>query len=269
MKPLVRIENLVKTYAKKGITNAHEEVRALDGVSFSIAAGATLAIVGESGSGKSTLALCLAGLEIPTSGSIWLEEADIVRLPERKRRWMRRKIQLIFQDPVSSLNPRWNVREILAEPFLLGHDVPREEIAPRVRSLLAQVGLSPDMEERFPAELSGGQRQRLAIARALALAPKVLILDEALSALDCSVQAQITNLLLELQRSLGMTYIFISHDLAMAAHMADEVAVMAHGRIVEQGLPEKILKQPQSEVTRELLAADPRMNYSWADLLEP
>jgi ABC-type glutathione transport system ATPase component len=182
---------------------------------------------------------------------------------------MRRKIQLIFQDPVSSLNPRWIVREILAEPFLLRRDVPREEIARRVRSLLAQVGLSPDMEERFPAELSGGQRQRLAIARALALAPKVLILDEALSALDCSVQAQITNLLLELQSSFEMTYVFISHDLAMAAHMADEVAVMANGRIMEQGPPEKILKRPQSEVTRELLAADPRMNYSGTNLREP
>src|SRR5215470_3510138 len=261
MQLLLKVEDLAKTYARRSLARDRNEVRALDGVSFSIFPGTTLAIVGESGSGKSTLALCLACLESPTAGSIWFEEADIVKFGEKERRAVRRKIQLIFQDPASSLNPRWSVGEILAEPMSLASNLSREEITRRIHSLLEQVGLSSDIEERAPAELSGGQRQRLAIARALALEPKLLILDEALSALDCSVQAQIANLLLDLQTFLGMAYLFISHDLAMAAHLADQIAVMNRGRIVESGSSETILKQPKNEVTRALLAAVPRMNF--------
>ena len=262
MQPLVRVENLMKSYAHRKITGQCEEVRAVDGVSFTIFPGATLAVVGESGSGKSTLALCLACLEKPTSGNIQFEGADISKLAEKERRTIRRKIQLIFQDPASSFNPRWSVLEIVAEPLALQGSLSRDEIRLRALALLEQVGLSPEMGRRLPAELSGGQRQRLAIARALALEPSVLILDEALSALDCSMQAQIANLLVDLQSARDMTYLFISHDLAMAAHLADEIAVMNHGRIVEQGPPDKILKQPQTEITRELLAAVPRMTFA-------
>jgi ABC-type glutathione transport system ATPase component len=259
MQPLLKVENLVKRYGKRTFAGAREDLLALDGVSFTIFPGTTLAVVGESGSGKSTLASCLACLESPTTGNIWFEGIDIVKLGERARRQVRPQIQLIFQDPASSLNPRWNVVEILLEPLLLQRKFNREEMKQRAGSLLERVGLSPDLVERPPTQLSGGQRQRLAIARALALEPKLLILDEALSALDCSVQAQIANLLIDLQSSLGMTYLFITHDLAMAAHLADEIAVMNRGRIVEQGPAENILKQPQHETTRHLLAAVPRI----------
>ena len=259
MQPLLKVENLVKRYAKRSLVGAREELLALHGVSFTISPGSTLAVVGESGSGKSTLASCLACLESPTAGNIWFEGKDIVTLGERARQQILPQIQLIFQDPASSLNPRWSVLEILIEPLILRRKFNREEMSQRASSLLERVGLSPDIVERPPTELSGGQRQRLAIARALALEPKLLILDEPLSALDCSVQAQIANLLMELQSSLAMTYLFITHDLAMAAHLADEIAVMNRGRIVEQGPAEQILKQPRHETTRQLLAAVPRM----------
>ncbi len=259
MQPLLKVENLVKCYAKRSLVGTGEGLLAVDGVSFTIFPGTTLAVVGESGSGKSTLATCLACLESATAGNIWFEGKDIVKLGDHARRHVRSQIQLIFQDPASSLNPRWSVLEILVEPLILQRKFNREEINQRASCLLEQVGLSIDIVERPPAELSGGQRQRLAIARALALEPKLLILDEALSALDCSVQAQIANLLIELQSTLGMTYLFITHDLAMAAHLADEIAVMNRGRIVEHGPAERILKQPRNETTRELLAAVPRI----------
>jgi ABC-type glutathione transport system ATPase component len=269
MQPLLKVENLVKRYAKRSLAGAREELSALDGLSFTILPGTTLAVVGESGSGKSTLGLCVACLEYPTSGSIWFEGRDIVELAEDERRRLRPQIQLIYQDPATSLNPRWNTLEILIEPFVLQRKFEHEEMKQRAYSLLERVGLSSEILGRPPAELSGGQRQRLAIARALALEPKLLILDEALSALDCSVQAQIANLLMELQSSLGMTYLFITHDLAMAAHLADEIAVMNRGRIVEQGPVEKILHQPQNETTRQLLAAAPRMTRTALPALDP
>lgn len=269
MQPFLKVENLAKNYERKRLAGPREEVRGLDGVSFSISSGTTLAIVGESGSGKSTLALCLACLESPTSGNIWFGGVDITKLEEKERRAIRRQVQLVFQDPASSFNPRWNVLEILTEPMLLTGSHNRNEMTRRAHSLLAQVGLSPEMEERSSGELSGGQRQRLAIARALTLNPKLLILDEALSALDCSVQAQIANLLVDLQSDLDMTYLFITHDLAMAAHLGDEIAVMNRGRIVEQGLPDKILMQPQSETTRQLLACVPRLSFCQPQAPEP
>lgn len=259
MQPLLKVENLVKRYTKRSLAGTPEELLALDSVSFTVFPGTTLAVVGESGSGKSTLAACLACLEYPTEGNIWFEGKEIAKLEERARRQIRTQVQLIFQDPASSLNPRWSLREVLVEPLILRRKFSREEIDLRVTTLLGRVGLSPDILERSPTELSGGQRQRLAIARALALEPKLLILDEALSALDCSIQAQIANLLVELQGSMGMTYLFITHDLAMAAHLADEIAVMDRGRIVEQGPAQRILKQPEQETTRQLLAAVPRI----------
>jgi len=262
MQPLVDVKNLVKTYSRKRLTGPREEARALDGVSFSIFRGTTLAIAGESGSGKSTLAFCLACLEKPTSGIIRFEEKDILQLGEKDLRTVRPKVQLIFQDPAGSFNPRWKVFEILTEPLALQGNLSRDEMRARAHALLEQVGLPSIVEGKLASELSGGQRQRLAIARALMLEPKVLILDEALSALDCSVQAQIANLLVELQSSRGMTYLLITHDMAMAAHLADEIAVMSKGRIVEHGPPDKILKQPQTAITRELLAAVPRLDFA-------
>ena len=260
MQPLMKVENLCKRYAGRSLMGAAKELLALDQVSFTILPSATLAIVGESGSGKSTLALCLAGLELPTSGSIWFAEKEIANLSENELRKCRPQIQLIFQDPANSLNPRWNALEILLEPLAVQNKSTRAEMKHRASFLLERVGLSPEILKRSANELSGGQRQRLAIARALALEPKLLILDEALSALDCSVQAQIANLLLDLQSSLGMTYLFITHDLAMAAHFADEIAVMNRGRIVEHGPAQKVLQQPGNETTRQLLAAIPRMS---------
>jgi ABC-type glutathione transport system ATPase component len=262
MQPLLEVKNLVKTYSRKRLTGPREEVRALDGVSFSIFRGTTLAIVGESGSGKSTLASCLACLERPTSGIIRFEEKDMLQIGDKDLRTVRPKVQLIFQDPAGSFNPRWKVFEILTEPLALQGNLSRDEMRARAHALLEQVGLSSIMEGKLASELSGGQRQRLAIARALMLEPKVLILDEALSALDCSVQAQTANLLVELQSSRGMTYLFITHDMAMAAHLADEIAVMSKGRIVEHGPPDKTLKQPQTAITRELLAAVPRLDFA-------
>ena len=261
IEPLVRVENLVKHYSKKRLLGSGEEVRAVDGVSFSIFRGTTLAIVGESGSGKSTLALCLACLERPTSGNIWFEETGLSGLMEKDRRVIHRQIQLIFQDPANSFNPRWSVLDILTEPFVVQGNLDGDEMKSSAYALLEQVGLSPQLGEKRPSELSGGQRQRLAIARALGLRPKLLILDESLSALDCSLQAQIANLLMELQTSLQMTYVFISHDLAMAAHLADEIAVMSRGQIVERGAPETILTHPESSISRELLAAVPRLDF--------
>ena len=259
LQPLLKVESLVKLYVKRNLAGVQEEVRALDGVSFAIEAGTTLAVVGESGSGKSTLASCVACLETPTSGSICFDSRNIVAISEGHRREVRPQIQLIFQDPANSLNPRWSALEILIEPLVLQRKLNREEMKQRAYGLLDRVGLPSEIADRPPAELSGGQRQRLAIARALALEPKLLILDEALSAIDCSIQAQIANLLMDLQTSLQMTYLFITHDLSMAAHLADEIAVMSGGRIVEHAPTEKVLQKPESETTRQLLKAMPKM----------
>jgi peptide/nickel transport system ATP-binding protein len=268
MPPLLRIDKLVKRYDRRNLSGAREVLFALDGASFAVARGTTLAIVGESGSGKSTLAFCISCLEQPTSGSIWFEGTDIIGLAESDRRQVCPQIQLIFQDPSNSFNPRWSVEEILLEPLALQGKLTREGMKQRAVTLMVQVGLSPGMFGRLPAQLSGGQRQRLAIARALALEPKLLILDEALSALDCSVQAQIANLLMELQRNLGMTYLFITHDLAMAAHLADEIAVMNRGRIVEQGPAPRVLRYPMEEITKNLISAMPAFDSAARPPLE-
>jgi ABC-type glutathione transport system ATPase component len=260
MQPLLKVECLTKCYQRRSVIGSREKLLALDGVSFAVAQGRTLAVVGESGSGKTTLGFCIAGLENPTSGSIWLERIDLAALAEDEKRRIRPQVQLIFQDPSNSLNPRWSVEDIVVEPLILQGKLTREEMKRRSVTLLTQVGLCSDMFQRLPAQLSGGQRQRLAIARALALEPKLLILDEALSALDCSVQAQIVNLLMELQRTLGMTYLFITHDLGMAAHLADEIVVLSRGRNVEQGPIEEVLLHPKEKITQQLLAAMPSLN---------
>jgi peptide/nickel transport system ATP-binding protein len=267
MHPLLRVENLVKHYAAGRSLRSAEKLVALDGVSLSIASQSTLALVGESGSGKSTLALCIACLEHPTSGGIFFENVELTALPENDRRRIRPKLQLVFQDPASSLNPRWTALEIVSEPLVVQCRFAQPDRDDKVLKLLDQVALPRKFASRNAGELSGGQKQRLAIARALALEPKLIIFDEALSALDCSVQAQISNLLLELQSSLGLTYLFITHDFAMAAHLADQIAVMDSGRIVESGAPEKILRSPRHEATRSLLAATPTLVKSQSTLV--
>ena len=256
---LLIVENLEKVYAGRGVLGTKKEVIALQGVSFSIRPESTLALVGESGSGKSTLAFCLACMERPTSGRIVFQGNEITALDEKQQRAVRPQIQLVFQDPARSLNPRFSALELVSEPLLVQGRLHKRKREDRARALIAQVGLPQERALQRAEEFSGGQRQRLAIARALALEPKLLILDEALSALDCSVQAQIANLLLELQSSLGLTYLFITHDFAMAGHLADEIAVMERGKVVELGAADRVLREPEHEITRRLIAATPRL----------
>jgi len=265
MAPLLTVESLMVRYPPRHFGGTRAAVTALDGVSFSVLAGTTLALVGASGSGKSTLALCLACLGRPTAGKILLEGRELTALTESQLRAVRPKIQLVFQDPSGSLNPRLTALEIVTEPFEVQGRFTEAERYERAGALFERVGLSLDMGPRAASEFSGGQRQRLAIARALALEPRLLILDEALSALDASVQAQIANLLLDLQRASGLTYVFITHDLAMAARLGDEIAVLERGRIVERGAPGDVLDQPAHVAMRALMAAAPRWNAPTKD----
>lgn len=253
--PLLRVENLVKRFTAHPPFAHATGFTALDGVSFTLAEKTTLALVGTSGSGKSTLASCVALFERATSGSIWLEGQDVTAFSDKQLRDIRPKVQLVFQDPARSLNPRWTAFDVLMEPFFVQNSLPRPEREKRIVALLDRVALPQTIAHRRSDEMSGGQKQRLAIARALALEPKLIILDEALSALDCSVQAQIANLLLELQAAVGVAFVFITHDLAMAAHLSDHIIVLDRGKIVESGRPEQILRTPAHQATRALLAA--------------
>jgi ABC-type glutathione transport system ATPase component len=254
MEPLIRVENLVKRYARRGLGRA-EAFTAVDSVSFSILPGTTLALVGESGSGKSSVALCLACLESVTSGKIWFVGQDVAAVGEKELYSVRPQLQLVFQDPANSLNPRWTVGEIVAEPLVVRGRISPKERDSRAAQMLERVGLRGEYLARRSSELSGGQRQRVAIARALILEPKLLILDEVLSALDCSIQAQIANLLMHLQQAYGLAYLFITHDVRMAARLADQIAVMSGGKILEQGPAEEILHRAQHPETLALLTA--------------
>jgi oligopeptide transport system ATP-binding protein len=269
VEPVIRVENLVKRYASRGLGRRVEAFTAVDSVSFSILPGSTLALVGESGSGKSSVALCLSCLERATAGQIWFEGRDLSALQEQELRLVRPKLQLVFQDPANSLNARWTVGEIVAEPLVVQRRISKRERDARAAQMLEQVGLGADYLERRPRELSGGQRQRVAIARALVLEPRLLILDEVLSALDCSIQAQIANLLVEMQRAYGLAYLFITHDLGMAAHLADELAVMSQGKIVEQGPAAKILRDARSPEVRSLLGVSPVSREAMEGVREP
>jgi peptide/nickel transport system ATP-binding protein len=237
-------------------------VKALDGLSFTIRRGETFALVGESGCGKTTVARCVVGLYRPTAGSIVFDGIDLSRLKDRKAMApVRRRLQMIFQDPYASLNPRWRVKRIIAEPLVThGLVADRTELKIRVAELLEQVRLSPDDGEKFPHEFSGGQRQRISIARALAAEPEFLVCDEPTSALDVSVQAQILNLMRDLQRRLGLSYLFISHNLAVIYQISDRVGVMYSGRLVEIADADQLFAQPRHPYTRLLLETIPRVD---------
>jgi peptide/nickel transport system ATP-binding protein len=237
---------------RTGMFSPDRVVRAVDGISFSLAAGGVLGIVGESGCGKSTLGRMILGLLPTTSGEILVEGQSLANLNRRERA---RLIQPIFQDPFSSLNPRQRIRDIVGLPLAAQGTLPTAKQRAEVMDMLARVGLPAEMAERFPAQLSGGQRQRVAIARALVLRPRIVVCDEPTSALDVSVQAQILNLLADLRRELGLTYIFISHNLAVVEHVATEVAVMYLGRFVEQAPSEDLFAAPRHPYTRALLAS--------------
>jgi oligopeptide/dipeptide ABC transporter ATP-binding protein len=259
--PLVQVEQLVKHYpgarAWLGLGKPRGVVRAVDGVSFSIPAGKTLGLVGESGSGKTTVARTLLRLTEPTGGSFRLGGEEVFALAPAPLRALRRRIQIVFQDPYGSLNPRMTVRQTLREPLQIHRLATGKERDVRVGALLDEVGLDAELADRYPHELSGGQRQRVGIARALSVEPTFLVCDEPVSALDVSVQAQVLNLLTDLQRQRGLTYLFIAHDLAVVKHVADDVAVMYLGRIVERAAASTIYDLPRHPYTRSLLSAVP------------
>ena len=249
---LLDVAGLAKHYAVRG-----GALRAVDGVSFALDRGETLAIVGESGCGKSTVGRCILRLVRPTEGEVALNGTRIDDLPERKLRPLRRQMQVVFQDPFSSLNPRQRVRDIVAEPLRNFALASGAALQARVAALLDQVGLPASAMQRLPHEFSGGQRQRIGIARALALEPELLIADEPVSALDVSVQAQVLALLADLRTRLGLTMLFITHDLRVAAQICDTVAVMRRGRVVEIAPAAELFARPQHAYTRELIAAIP------------
>jgi oligopeptide/dipeptide ABC transporter ATP-binding protein len=234
-------------------------IRAVDGVSFDLLAGETLALVGESGCGKSTLARALVGLNRANSGSVTLEGRELTRLTRAELRPLRKQLQLVFQDPYASLNPRLSIRSTLEEAVKLHRQVTRAELDARIAELLTQVGLDPALQERFPHEFSGGQRQRISVARSLAVEPRILLCDEVTSALDVSVQAQLIELLKSLQRSLGLTYLFITHDLGVVRSVAHRVAVMYLGQIVEFAPTEAFFEQPAHPYSQALLGSVPRL----------
>ncbi|MFH8472976.1 ABC transporter ATP-binding protein [Streptomyces sp. NPDC018000] len=259
--PILEVRDLVKYYPlTRGVLIKKQigAVKAVDGVSFDLATGETLGIVGESGCGKSTVAKMLVHLEQPTAGSIRYKGEDITKLSGRALKAVRRNIQMVFQDPYTSLNPRMTVGDIIGEPYEIHPEVaPKGERRRRVQDLLDVVGLNPEYINRYPHQFSGGQRQRIGIARGLALNPEIIVADEPVSALDVSVQAQVVNLLDRLQAEFGLSYVFIAHDLSIVRHISDRVGVMYLGRIVEIGTEEQIYDHPTHPYTQALLSAVP------------
>jgi len=257
--PLLEVRGLVRDYAlpRERLLAPAPRLRALDGIDFTLAAGRSLGVVGESGSGKSTLARLVMALDTPTAGTVRLRGRDLHALRPAELRSARRDVQMVFQDPYGSLDPRMTVERIVAEPLAALEGLPRPVLRERVAEVLAQVGLRPADAGKYPHEFSGGQRQRIAIARAIVTRPALVVADEPVSALDVSVQAQVLNLLSDLQADAGITYLLISHDLAVVRHLCDEVVVMQAGRIVERGTPDALFRSPSHPYTRELVAAVP------------
>ncbi len=259
--PVLEARDLTRHYhVGRGPFAKAATLKALDGVSFSVVPGKTLAVVGESGCGKSTLARLITQIEPPTAGNFTLDGIDSATATKADRRRMRRAVQMVFQDPFGSLNPRKKVGTILAEPLAINTTMGGGERAEAARRMMDRVGLRPEHYARYPHMFSGGQRQRIAIARALMLNPKVVVADEPVSALDLSIQAQVLNLMMDLQEEFDLAYLFISHDLSVVRHIADEVLVMYLGRPAEQGPKERIFDRPLHPYTRALLAATPRVN---------
>jgi peptide/nickel transport system ATP-binding protein/oligopeptide transport system ATP-binding protein len=257
--PLLTVNHLKKHYPMKKdlFGKKNEVVKAVDGVSFTVYKGETFSIVGESGCGKTTTGMCLNRLIEPTSGDVLFEGENVVTYSHKQMKKIYRNMQIIFQDPYSSLNPKFTIQRIISEPLVINRYGSKSDIRDRVRALLELVGLRPEYMNRYPHELSGGQKQRVGIARALALNPKLIICDEPVSALDVSIQAQIVNLLKDLQEQLGLTYIFISHDLSVVELISDRIAVMYLGKIVEQGTRDEIFNNPQHPYTKVLLSSIP------------
>jgi len=257
---LVEVAGLVKTFARGGMFRRGDAVRAVDDVSFTIGRGETFALVGESGSGKTTTGRCLLRLIEPTAGDVRIGGRDIRALSGVALRRARRDFQIVFQDPYSSLNPRMRAGAIIEEPLVVHGEGTTASRRARVRELVELVGLNAAQLDRFPHEFSGGQRQRIGLARALALNPSFVILDEPVSALDVSVQAQVVNLLLDLQQRLGLTYLFIAHDLRLVRQVSDRVGVMYRGRLVESGTAADVFERAAHPYTRALLSAVPRLD---------
>jgi peptide/nickel transport system ATP-binding protein len=256
--PLLEVRHLVKEFSRRrGLFGKGPGVRAVDDVSFTIERGETFGLVGESGSGKTTTGRCILRLIEPTSGDVIFDGRDVLKLSRGELRRARRDMQIVFQDPYSSLNPRMRVSDIVEEPLIIHGLGSREERRARVAQLFELVGLNADQLQRYPHEFSGGQRQRIGLARALALNPSLVIADEPVSALDVSVQAQVVNLLMDLQQQLQLTYLFIAHDLRLVEHICSHVAVMYLGRIVEIGETAKLYAAPQHPYTKALLSAIP------------
>ncbi len=251
--PLLVASNLRKTYGGKTAPPV------VDGVSFAIERGETLGLVGESGSGKSTIARMVLGLVEPTSGSVSFSGQPVTGVPQNKLRPLRRRMQPVFQDPYAALNPRMRVEQIVTEPLVIHENHSRAERRRRCQELLRQVGLDDSALRRYPHEFSGGQRQRINIARALALRPELLILDEPVSALDVSVGAQIVNLLRDLQREFSLTYLFISHSMPLVRYLSTNIAVLSRGQLVELGSRDQVCETPRQDYTRQLVAATPEM----------
>jgi peptide/nickel transport system ATP-binding protein/oligopeptide transport system ATP-binding protein len=256
--PLLEVRHLVKEFTrKKGLAGKATAIRAVDDVSFTIERGETFGLVGESGSGKTTTGRCILRLIEPTSGEVRFDGRNVLALSRTEMRAARRQMQIVFQDPFSSLNPRMRAADIVEEPLVIHRLGTKAERRERVRELFELVGLDRDQLQRYPHEFSGGQRQRIGLARALALNPSLVIADEPVSALDVSVQAQVVNLLMDLQQRLKLTYLFIAHDLRLVEHICGRVAVMYLGRIVEMGETAQLFASPQHPYTRALLSAIP------------
>ena len=258
---VVEATHLQRTYdIRRGVFRAPAHLRAVGDISFRIERGRTLAVVGESGCGKSTLARMVALIETPTAGRLTLVGADAVNPPPERRRELRQAVQLVFQNPYGSLNPRKKVSAVLEDPLAINTTLGKAERAAKARDMLARVGLRPEHANRYPHMFSGGQRQRIAIARALMLSPRLLVADEPVSALDVSIQAQVLNLLADLQAELGLAYLFISHDLGVVRHIAHDVLVMYLGHAVEQGPKSRIFARPLHPYTQALLASTPGLS---------